>query len=391
MLQTVPADQELGMIAYGHRQKGKCDDIELVVPVAKGTGPAIAAAANGLNPKGKTPLSASVKRAAEALRYTEDKATVILITDGLETCNADPCALGRELEASAVDFTAHVVGFGLSEEEGRQVACLAENTGGKYIQARDVSDLGEALQETVVAAEPEPEPKPAVLDFNLKAEAVYSEDGPDVSKSDGLRWDVTRLDASGKPEKKSKTSYVTVLQSQHEAGRYRIRARVGNAAIETDIELLDDKLSELTLNLNAGTLIVIGRRSADAAEPDKGIRWDISLPDGRDVTNYGGRQIFIVPAGSRTVKARLGKARIEETVELKAGETLEKDFVIATGRLVAFALYAENGPEVGKDVRFDVLGATKDIAGNRKNFGTNYGDDTSFDLPPGGCRDYRYG
>jgi Ca-activated chloride channel family protein len=38
---------------------------------------------------------------------------------------------------------------------------------------------------------------------------------------------------------------------------------------------------------------------------------------------------------------------------------------------------------VGRDVRFDVLGATKDIAGNRKKFGTNYGDGTSFDLPPG--------
>ena len=81
---------------------------------------------------GKTPLSAAVKQAAEALKYTEDKATVILITDGLETCEADPCALGKELEQSGVDFTAHVVGFGLTAEEGKQVACLAENTGGKY-------------------------------------------------------------------------------------------------------------------------------------------------------------------------------------------------------------------------------------------------------------------
>ena len=85
---------------------------------------------------GKTPLSAAVKQAAEALRYTEDKATVVLITDGLETCNADPCALGKELEQSGVDFTAHVVGFGLTADEGRQVACLAENTGGKYVAGR---------------------------------------------------------------------------------------------------------------------------------------------------------------------------------------------------------------------------------------------------------------
>ncbi len=131
VLQTIPADMELGLLAYGHREKGNCDDIELVVPPAPGAASSITLAADTMKFLGKTPLSASVKRAAEALRYTEDKATVILITDGLETCNADPCAVGTELEQAGVDFTAHVVGFGLTAEEGRQVACLAENTGGK--------------------------------------------------------------------------------------------------------------------------------------------------------------------------------------------------------------------------------------------------------------------
>ena len=95
----MPADLELGFMAYGHREKGNCDDIELIVPPAAGTANAITTAADNLKFLGKTPLTAAVKQAAEALKYTEDKATVILITDGLETCNADPCALGKELEA----------------------------------------------------------------------------------------------------------------------------------------------------------------------------------------------------------------------------------------------------------------------------------------------------
>ena len=118
VLQSMPADLELGFMAYGHREKGNCADIELIVPPAAGTASAITTAADNLKFLGKTPLSPAVKQAAEALKYTEDKATVILITDGLETCNADPCALGKELEAAGVDFTAHVVGFGLTAEEG---------------------------------------------------------------------------------------------------------------------------------------------------------------------------------------------------------------------------------------------------------------------------------
>lgn len=108
---------------------------------------------------GMTPLSAAVREAAEALRYTEANATVVLVTDGIETCNADPCAVATELERAGVGFTAHVIGFGLSREEGAQVACIAQNTGGRYIEARDAAALDKALTETVVApAEPSPAP-----------------------------------------------------------------------------------------------------------------------------------------------------------------------------------------------------------------------------------------
>jgi Ca-activated chloride channel family protein len=382
VLQSVPADRELGMIAYGHRAKGKCDDIELLIPAAAGTAAAIANAANSLKPKGKTPLSASVKQAAVALRYTEDKATVILITDGLETCNADPCALGNELEASGVDFTAHVVGFGLSEEEGRQVSCLAENTGGKYIQAENASDLGDALTETVVAlSKPEPKPEPAALDINLKAVATLSEDGEPIGDN-GLRWDIWKLDDSGKPEKKSVVDYGRTFEKFYDPGRYRLGVRFGKATAEADIELSAESLTEVSINLNAAVLTLVGRR-AEGSDPDKGIRWDVKMPDGRDVTDYGGTVTFVLPAGNRAVKARLGKATLSESVELAAGDQVEKNFIIATGRLVAFALYADGGPEVGNDVRFDVFGAAKDIAGKRKDFGTAYGDGKSFDLPPG--------
>ena len=62
---TVPGNLELGFMAYGHRDKGSCADIELIVPPAAGTAAAIADAANALTPKGKTPISDAVRQAAE--------------------------------------------------------------------------------------------------------------------------------------------------------------------------------------------------------------------------------------------------------------------------------------------------------------------------------------
>lgn len=98
LLKTLPADQELGLMTYGHRRKGDCSDIELLVAPGTATRQAIAESVASLDPKGKTPLSAAVIQAADELRIEENAATVILVSDGRETCNLDPCAVGNELE-----------------------------------------------------------------------------------------------------------------------------------------------------------------------------------------------------------------------------------------------------------------------------------------------------
>ncbi|MGI9508949.1 MAG: vWA domain-containing protein [Geminicoccaceae bacterium] len=151
---------ELGVSVYGHREKGNCGDIEMLVPIGPVDREGVMASIGDLNPKGKTPLTDAVRQAAEALKHTEERATVILVSDGKETCEADPCAAAEELEASGVDFTVHVVGFDLDAEEKAQLQCMADNTGGKFLSADSASELHEAMATTVqLVAEPEPAPK----------------------------------------------------------------------------------------------------------------------------------------------------------------------------------------------------------------------------------------
>lgn len=161
MLQAWPRNQQLGLMAYGHRSKGDCADIEVLRQPGALDVTAVQKTVNGLQPKGMTPISASVRMAAEQLKFTERKATVILVSDGEETCHADPCALGAELEKLGVDFTAHVVGFDLPEGKARaQLQCLAKATGGRYVEARDAAELNKALGQIAKAA-PVPAPAPA--------------------------------------------------------------------------------------------------------------------------------------------------------------------------------------------------------------------------------------
>ena len=81
VLGTIQADQEIGLMAYGHRERGNCADIELMVPPAAGTGAEISARVNEMRFQGMTPLSEAVRQAAEALRSTEEAATVVTILE----------------------------------------------------------------------------------------------------------------------------------------------------------------------------------------------------------------------------------------------------------------------------------------------------------------------
>jgi Ca-activated chloride channel family protein len=388
VLPSIPGDRELGLMAYGHREKGSCTDIELVVPPGTGTAAAISEAADAMRFLGKTPLSESVRQAAESLRYTEDKATVILITDGIETCNADPCALANELEQSGVDFTAHVVGFGLSRDEGRQVACLAENTGGRYFEAGDGSALTDALNETVVTeappapepeAIPEPEPEPAA-EYNIVPTVALSEDSDDLGNDSGNAYEVYRAGASGERGEYVSTDYGR-WRGNLEPGAYVVVARVGYAETEQAVTIEEGTVAEPHFVLNAGRLIVRPRPSEGAAVPD-GAATVVDYPGDGDTTMYGTAN-GVFPAGDQLVTVSIGQGSVTETIVLAAGETIEKDIVIGVGRAVLNAFYTQGMKIEDGGVAFEVLKAAKAIDGSRESVTYSYGADSAYDLPAG--------
>ncbi|MEX3015072.1 VWA domain-containing protein [Gymnodinialimonas hymeniacidonis] len=158
LLADMADDVSLGLTVYGHRERGSCGDIETIVEPAPFTQERILEAVNSINPRGRTPMTDAVIAAAQSLRHTEEAATVILVSDGIENCNPDPCAIAAELEAAGVAFTAHVIGFDVaSEPEARaQMQCIADNTGGQFLTADNAVELSAALEQVVVAAQPTP-------------------------------------------------------------------------------------------------------------------------------------------------------------------------------------------------------------------------------------------
>lgn len=144
-LGTLPAATTLALIAYGHRREGDCADIETLIPPGDDDRAALLAKVDALKPKGKTPLTGALEQAIALLRGRDATATVVLLSDGLETCGGDPCAVVRAAKKAGTELIVHVVGFDVKEADVSQLECIAQAGDGLYVEAGDAAQLGTAL------------------------------------------------------------------------------------------------------------------------------------------------------------------------------------------------------------------------------------------------------
>ena len=139
---------ELALRAYGHqsaRQKNDCEDTKLEVPFAAGNHEKIISALQAIQPKGNTPLAYSLEQAANDFPQNDQyRNIVILITDGIESCGGDPCAVSLALQKKEVFLKPFVIA--LSQEAGmpQQFSCM-----GDYYDASSMNRFRKALNKAL--------------------------------------------------------------------------------------------------------------------------------------------------------------------------------------------------------------------------------------------------
>ena len=364
ILQEWNSDNSIGLVTYGHRRKGDCGDIETLIPVGRLDRAAFNKVIGGLNPKGKTPMTAAVELAAETLRHTENAATVILVSDGEETCDADPCTVAAELEKAGIDFTAHVIGFDVTEQTGlRQLQCIAGNTGGEFLAAKDAPSLKEALKTAVKKVEAKPE---SVVDLaapvKLRINAVLAEGGPPIDGND-IRVMREELDEFGKSKRVqvARDYYKQSVEFMLPPGEYIAVGYRGNAAVETPFTLRPGTAMQLTLVYNAALVKIHAVLAAGLEKIDgNDIRVMREVADefgkvereqvARDY--YKPEVLFTIPAGTYITETYLGSAYAEAPLVVEPGKSQEQQLVYNASRVKLNAVLAEGGDPVGgNDIR----------------------------------------
>jgi hypothetical protein len=153
IINGLPETMHVGLRVYGHRyglnEAQACTDTELMVPiglVAKGQ---LIDTVNKIQLKGKTPLVISVLEAIKDFEKIPN-GSIILVTDGIESCNGDIKSIAPAIKAAGLELEVNIVGFDIKEAAARQeLESIAKSTDGRYIDARNAGELLSALEQTL--------------------------------------------------------------------------------------------------------------------------------------------------------------------------------------------------------------------------------------------------
>lgn len=140
---------EIGLRVYGHQSPitatyQDCNDTKLEVPFAKNNFGAVKSRLASIYAKGTTPIARSLEAAASDFPDMNSRNIIILITDGLEACDNDPCVIAKKLKDKNINVTPFVIGLGLDLSYLEKFKCI-----GEYAEAETKAAFGTVLNNIV--------------------------------------------------------------------------------------------------------------------------------------------------------------------------------------------------------------------------------------------------
>ncbi len=343
-----PADAPLALVAYGHRRTGDCADIEVLSPLGPPDPPAALKRLQDLRARGKTPLAASLQLAGTLLPAGSG-GTVILVTDGLETCDADPCAVAAALAQAGAQV--QVIGFGVTKQEADGLACIAEAGGGAYHTAADAGELLDSLgaaADAALAAEPakpeEPPQPPGPQPVGLTA--VYA--GGERQLDEPARWQVV---AQGGTPAFDYAGEGRGISLELPPGAYRVTVSAANAETVQDFTVGDGPAT-VTVPLAVGHLaatVATAKGQAPLADRD-GPRWSLEPLDGQGAVALPGdaQPSLLLAAGHYRLAVTVGDWSAVRDVGISSGKTTEARLSLGLGGLTLEAALDEQGDAIAE-------------------------------------------
>ena len=139
---------ELALRVYGHLYSKKaqnCKDTRLEVGFGKNNHTQVISKLQLISPKGTTPIAYSLEQAGKDFPATAGyRNIVIIITDGIESCDGDPCAVSLALQKKGIFLKPFIIGMGMGQNFQDEFQCI-----GEFYDARDQASFKKALDKAI--------------------------------------------------------------------------------------------------------------------------------------------------------------------------------------------------------------------------------------------------
>ncbi len=140
LVQSMPGDIDIGLIEFTDCNQVKRD--RFYSPSERQT---LIDQVNRLAPTRGTPLEQAVRRAGLVISESVE-GVIVVVTDGSDSCNGDPCAAARAIAASKPNVKINVIDIsGSSSNPSAQ--CMAQATGGRVFQPNSAAEMKVMVQQ----------------------------------------------------------------------------------------------------------------------------------------------------------------------------------------------------------------------------------------------------
>jgi formylglycine-generating enzyme len=146
ILDKIQKPMDIGLSLYGHRDKDKCGDVELVVPVKGQDKQAIKGKLTEYSPRGKASPNLALQEAAERLKNNNDYRNIILITDGKNICDGDIIKTVREIrKVYDFRFIVHMILLNPGDQSSFTFKTATRSTYGTFSRILNERDIATAI------------------------------------------------------------------------------------------------------------------------------------------------------------------------------------------------------------------------------------------------------
>jgi len=299
---------QLALRAYGHRySRGaqNCKDTKLEVSFSPSNHQLIIQKLERIQPKGTTPIAYSLQQAANDFPETGGyRNIIIIITDGIESCDGDPCAVSLALQKRGIFLKPFIIGIGMDLKYKQQFDCI-----GEFYDAKDLTTFRKALDKAISTS----------LDKTTASVLLFDENNKPTETNVNITFanNFTRqpafdfvhyLDRNGKPDSVEIDPVLT----------YDIVANTLPPVVKQNVRFTPGKHNVVNLNTPQGTLNITQDGSSSYKNGVQAI-----IKKGRQTVHYqaiNSQQRYIT--GSYTVEVLTRPARIFTNVSIEPKRTM---------------------------------------------------------------------